>query len=243
MPRGSKRRLASQDLTYHVNAIHRLLNIVSESTAPVPSPPHSPQQSNHNLDDEPPPISPTVSEELLRPQKNYHPFLNACPCDEHGTFLPDGAPPQPRNTAAADDWTPFDDKVQFELANFLFRKVQMSSKNIDQLLEMWALSMMKHEDLGPFQDYKEIYETIEATTVVDAPWKCLQTEPLDPSPDAPVWAWEWYEVWYHDPDVVITNMLDNPDLDGVAMRSPDGSRKGRNQHQMEGEKPCHIVTP
>ncbi|KAJ7803304.1 hypothetical protein B0H13DRAFT_2244639 [Mycena leptocephala] len=225
MPRGNKCLLASQDripcpwpgspewlksfggVTYHVNAIHRPSNIVSESTPPVPSPPLSPQQSNHNSDDEPHPISPTVSEEPLRPQKNYHPFLN------------DGAPPQPRNTAAADDWMPFDDKVQFEVADFLFRKVQMSSKNIDQLLEMWALSM-KHEDLGPFQDYKEIYETIDATTVGNTPWKCLQTEPLDPSPDTPAWARERYDVWYRDPDVVITNMLDNPDLDGAFDTTP-----------------------
>jgi hypothetical protein len=96
----------------------------------------------------------------------------------------------------------------------------MLSKNIDQLLEMWAFSMMKHGDLGPFQDYKEIYETIDATTVGDAPWKCLQTEPLDPSPDALAWARERYEVWYRDPDVVITNMIDNPDLNGAFDTTP-----------------------
>ncbi|KAJ6527460.1 hypothetical protein B0H19DRAFT_969690 [Mycena capillaripes] len=208
---GCPERLKShKGVTYHVNAIHRPSNVVPGIAPPIPFPPPSPGQSDHYSSDELPPISPTISEAPPRAQKHYHPFLNARPCDEKGTFLPDGAPPRPRNTAAADDWAPYDDKVQFELADFLFRKVQMSSKNIDQLLEMWALSMMKHGDLGPFQDYKEIYDTIDATTVGDAPWKCFQTEPLNFSADAPAWARERYEVWYRDPDVVITNMLDNP---------------------------------
>ncbi|KAF8174181.1 hypothetical protein K438DRAFT_2049994 [Mycena galopus ATCC 62051] len=79
---------------------------------------------------------------------------------------------------------------------------------------MWALSLMKHDDLSPFHDYKSLYETINATAVGDMPWKCFQTEPLNPAADAPAWARQQYEVWYCDPDVVIANMLDNPDLNG-----------------------------
>lgn len=96
----------------------------------------------------------------------------------------------------------------------------MSSKNIDHLLEMWALSTMKHDDLGPFHDYKHIYETIDATAAGDAPWKCFQTEPLDTGPNAPAWARQQYEVWYRDPDVVIANMLDNPDFNGAFDTTP-----------------------
>ncbi|KAJ7723744.1 hypothetical protein DFH07DRAFT_759380 [Mycena maculata] len=144
----------------------------------------------------------------------------ARPCDKNGNILPDGAPPAPRTTAEPDDWTPYEDQVRFELSDFLFRKVQMSAKNIDNLLEMWALSMMKHEDLGPFHDYKHIYETIDATSVGDAPWKCFQTEPLNVDASAPSWARQQYEVWYRDPDVVIANMLDNSDFDGAFDTTP-----------------------
>ncbi|KAJ7144655.1 hypothetical protein C8R44DRAFT_916737 [Mycena epipterygia] len=70
-----------------------------------------------------------------------------------------------------DDWSPYEDSVQFNIADFLFRKVQMSSKNIDYLLEQWALSLAKHEDLGPFQNYQHLYETIDATKLGDAPWQ------------------------------------------------------------------------
>ncbi|KAF7366229.1 C2H2-type domain-containing protein [Mycena venus] len=221
---GCPKRLKSQaGVTNHVNTAHRHSNSVAGLVPPPLSPSESPEPEDDysgDLPPTPPRNSPEPEPELPRPQKNYHPFLNARPCDKDGVFLPDGAPPSPRTTSATDDWAPYDDKVQFELADFLFRKVQMSSKNIDQLLEMWALSMMKHDDLGPFHDYKDIYETIDATTVGDAPWKCLRTEPFNTAPDAPAWARQEYEIWYRDPDVVIANMLDNPDLDGAFDTTP-----------------------
>ncbi|KAJ6574091.1 hypothetical protein B0H19DRAFT_1341063 [Mycena capillaripes] len=238
MPRGRKRRVAGEPklpcpwpgcperfkshggVTYHVNSVHRISNTVTVIAPLNPSPSLTPEPgSNYDYDDgdlppTPPNHSPEPEAQLPpRPKKNYHPFLNARPCDENREFLPDGAPPPPRTAAAMDDWTPYDDQVQFELADFLFRKVQMSSKNIDQLLEMWALSMMKHEDLGPFQDYKHIYDTIDATS-------CFQKEPFNPAPDAPAWARQQYEIWYRDPDVVIANMLDNPDFDGAFDTTP-----------------------
>jgi len=101
------------------------------------------------------------------------------------------------------------------VADFLFRKVQMSSKNIDYLLNLWALSLMKHEDLGPFESYQHLYETIDSTKLGDAPWQCFETEPLALGTDAPSWARQTYEVWYRDPEAVIANMLDNPDFDGA----------------------------
>ncbi|KAJ6463659.1 hypothetical protein DFH09DRAFT_1267437 [Mycena vulgaris] len=208
---GCPKRLKSQaGVTNHVNSTHRHSNSLAGAASPL-SPSNSPEPGA-DYGAEPLPTSPGLSPEpeleLPHPKKNYHPFLNARPCDKDGAFLPDGAPPSPRTASAKDDWVPYDDQVQ------------MSSKNIDQLLEMWALSMMKHDDLGPFHDYKDLYETIDTTTVGDAPWKCLQTEPFNPAPDAPAWARQRYEVWYRDPDVVIANMLDNPDLDGAFDTTP-----------------------
>ncbi|KAJ7710163.1 hypothetical protein B0H14DRAFT_3641076 [Mycena olivaceomarginata] len=131
-------------------------------------------------------------------QKKYHLFLNGRPCNEAGEFLPDGTPPPPRTTAADDDWSPYEDSVQFNIADFLFHRVQMSTKNIHYLLEQWALSLMKHGDLGPFENYQHLYETIDATKLGDAPW----------------------QFGYRDPEVVISNMLDNPDFDGAFDTAP-----------------------
>ncbi|KAJ6604084.1 hypothetical protein B0H10DRAFT_2314283 [Mycena sp. CBHHK59/15] len=249
MPRGTKRAPAGsaqiccpfpgcpkivksrKGLTYHVASTHQNPNVVPRAAGgtvgaghPSPSPPASPQSQMGDWEDpvpNNPPTPPSPPPDLPpRSQKNYHPFLNGRPCDENGAFLPDGTPPPPRTTAPTDDWSPYEDSVQFNVADFLFRKVQMSSKNIDYLLELWALSLMKHEDLGPFQSYEDLYKTIDATKLGDAPWQCFQTEPLAVGDDAPAWARQSYEIWYRDPDEVIANMLDNPDFDGAFDTAP-----------------------
>lgn len=75
--------------------------------------------------------------------------------------------------------------------------------------------MAKHDDLGPFASYDHMYATIDATRLGDAPWKCLSTGFRgDISGNPPTWKLDEYEVWYRDPDVVIRNMLDNPDFNG-----------------------------
>ncbi|KAJ7715857.1 hypothetical protein B0H14DRAFT_3098876 [Mycena olivaceomarginata] len=168
----------------------------------APSSPCSDRDSNHSESFTPPP-QPSPSPHLgPQSQKNYHPFLNGRLCNED------------------DDWSLYEDSVQFNIADFLFHRVQMSTKNIDYLLEQWALSLMKHGDLGPFENYQHLYETIDATKLGDAPWQCFQTEPLATGEDAPVWAHQSYEIWYRDPEVVISNMLDNPDFDGAFDTAP-----------------------
>lgn len=91
----------------------------------------------------------------------------------------------------------------------------MSARNINTILELWALSLMKHDDVGPFDTYQQIYEAIDETKLGDAPWKCLKVEPLDTTPDSPAWKKAECEVWYRDPDTVLTNILSNPDFDGA----------------------------
>ncbi|KAJ6563088.1 hypothetical protein DFH09DRAFT_1247611 [Mycena vulgaris] len=208
-------------LTYHVRSTHENPNALG-GTHPHLAPSAPPQDVDYalaNSPSPPPPASPPP-DPPPRSTKNYHPFSNGRPCDEHGVFLLEGTPPPPRTAAAKDDWSPYEDSVQFNVADFLFRKVQMSSKNIHYLLELWAMSLMKHDDLGPFQNYAQLYETIDATKHGDAPWKCFQTEPLAVGEDVPAWARQSYEVWYRDPDVVIANMLDNPNFNGTFDTAP-----------------------
>jgi hypothetical protein len=124
-------------------------------------------------------------------------------------------PPPPRTDATPDDWTPYESELQFRTADFLYWRVEMSAGNIDQLMEMWALSMAKHNDLGPFQSYEHMYNVIDDTRLGDTPWKCFTAGFAgDVGPDAPSWQQAEYEVWFRDPEVVISNMLNNPDFDG-----------------------------
>lgn len=153
------------------------------------------------------------------------------PCDENGHYLPKGSPPPPRPAQAADGWTPFADRIQFKLADFLYRQEEMSQGNINHLLKLWALSLMQRGSLGSFDSYKHIYDTIDAieegnyfilsrsclTHVQrnpdDAPWKCFRAlfdEPI--KENAPNWKKHEYDVWYRDPEVVARNMRANPDF-------------------------------
>ncbi|KAJ6612468.1 hypothetical protein B0H10DRAFT_2052194 [Mycena sp. CBHHK59/15] len=192
-------------LTYHVQSYHQNANAVGVGA------------HTHNFTSSPPPLSPrdgAYGDLTNAPSPPLSPPRmprRGRPCDETGAFLPDGAPPPPRTTAPNDDWSPYEDSVQFNVADFLFRKVQMSSKNIDYLLELWAMSVMKHDDLGPFQNYTHLYETIDATKQGDAPWHWRGCPCLGPP---------MYEVWYRDPDEIIANMLNNPDFDGAFDTTP-----------------------
>ncbi len=134
------------------------------------------------------------------------------PCDEHGTYLQPGTPP-PLQPLPENLFDPFDDEVQFRLADFLFRKVEMSQGNIDELLELWALSQRDHDTFGPFSDHDELHSRIDTIKLGDAPWKCMGCEvPSDVPANAASWQREEYQIWYRDPDTVIGNMLANTDF-------------------------------
>jgi hypothetical protein len=105
--------------------------------------------------------------------------------------------------------------VQFRLADLLFRRAQLSATNIDALFELWTMSMAEFDDdaAAPFQSCQEMLKTIDSSKLGDIPWQCLVTgfsEEVDW--DAPEWMRTSYEVWYRDPESVVSLMLDNPDF-------------------------------
>ena len=246
--------------TNHVRTAHENTNYVhgssesdrssSESLSNVAN-----NEDQYYLDDSvntpPPQVTPPPQPLPQGPRKIYHPHLTgwseyfSCilllllisvilgsPCDEHGLPLPPETPPPPRVDADHNDWSPYEDEIQFRAADFLFRKDEMSVPNIDYLMELWAMSMAKHDDLGPFDSYDHLYATIDATKLGDAPWKCFSATFSGPlGPDAPSWKLASYQVWYRDPDVVIRNLLDNPDFNGQFDYAPyvqldkDGNRR------------------
>ncbi|KAF7292216.1 C2H2-type domain-containing protein [Mycena indigotica] len=221
-------------LTRHVRAYHdNPTEIAGPSTMPFdnPSPSNGSSSQPSPLRDSPMPAwephsstPPASVAEGNGPENHwrriYHPFLTGRPCDENGVYLPAGEPPQPRHDLALDEWDPYEDLVQFRLADFAFRKAQISGSNIDELLEIWALDKLKSDEPAPFANADHLYETIDATTLGDAPWKCLVTDPVSTAADAPEWARRSYEIWYRDPKVVVKNLLDNPDFNGLFDYAP-----------------------
>ena len=93
----------------------------------------------------------------------------------------------------------------------------MSSSNITELLEYWSLSAAKDDTSAPYDSCRTLYTTIDAIQYGDAPWQCMSAfgAPLASDDDfehAASWKTQEYNIWYRDPDVVIRNLLDNPDF-------------------------------
>ena len=129
--------------------------------------------------------------------------------------MPPGAPPPARDTPQPGDWTPFDTKAQFEIADLLYRRAEASASNIDSLFEIWAQSVHEFDAFAPFKDHNDMYTTINSSVLRDVPWQCMVTKvPEDVDERAASWMRTSYEVWYRDPEIVVSNMLSNADFDG-----------------------------
>lgn len=76
----------------------------------------------------------------------------AMPCDSEGNYLPEGSLPPPKHIDP-NNWSPYRDTLQFQCADFLYHKVEMSQPDIDFLMEMWAFSKPQEGDIGPLELY------------------------------------------------------------------------------------------
>ncbi|KAI0632415.1 hypothetical protein C8Q77DRAFT_1218797 [Trametes polyzona] len=127
-----------------------------------------------------------------------HPHLTAAP------------PPLPPSTNTYD---PFQSRPQFELADFLFRKEQMSGAKISELMQLWAATLPPDQD-PPFADDKHMYDTIDSIPLADMPWQAFVVTYVGPRPDGDVPSWmdREYTVWYRCPRRVLHAQLGNPDF-------------------------------
>lgn len=138
------------------------------------------------------------------------------PCDSLGKFLPVGAPPAPREQRAPNDWAPFHNRLQFELADFLYTRNQMPAKQIDTLLDIWAESLRDAGGRPLFAAHNDLYTTIDSITLGDVKWQSFAvkyTSMPDDGEQVP-WMEDTYDVWFRCPLRTIHNMLANPELKG-----------------------------
>ena len=92
----------------------------------------------------------------------------------------------------------------------------MSGQDIDVLMEIWALDKGKHNKTSPFESIEHMYKVINATKVRDAPWKCCtRSYEGEVSKNSASSKHDEYQVWYCNTDMVIHNLLDNPDFNGL----------------------------
>lgn len=133
------------------------------------------------------------------------------PCDMNGDDLPAGEAPPPRTVLDDDDFSPYEDRATFEIADFLYRRNQMPGTHIDDLMALWAA---KEDSEPPFASTDHLYQTIDSTTLSDAPWESFSVKYQGPEPaeGAAPWMSQEFDVWCRNTRTVIRNQLDNPDF-------------------------------
>ncbi|OCH85615.1 hypothetical protein OBBRIDRAFT_858456, partial [Obba rivulosa] len=141
----------------------------------------------------------------------------ARPCDASGNFLPEGTPPFPSLACTKNDWSSFNDRIQFETVEFIFTHNQMSAGHFKTLNALWMAILAKHHDRPPFKNIKSLYKIVDSIPLGDAPWwemTCSYTEVEQAMGLLPKWETDKHHVWYRDPRAVVRNLLSNPDFDG-----------------------------
>ncbi|KAI5980694.1 hypothetical protein EDD15DRAFT_2392728 [Pisolithus albus] len=126
--------------------------------------------------------------------RNYHPGLTGQPCNAEGDFLPNGAQPEPRQPRSPDDWSPYNSRLEFELADFTYTCSQMSAVSLNVLLELWAASLIEAGGGPIFSSCREMYQAIDNTDVGDVKWQSFT------------------DIWFRDPRKVVQNMLGNSEF-------------------------------
>ncbi|PSS31904.1 hypothetical protein PHLCEN_2v2328 [Hermanssonia centrifuga] len=207
-----------------------------------------PAQQQHDLERQPSPLDdieivPTTQDPDLELviYHNTHKLLNGRPCDSSGKFLADPeAPPPPRTERPQSDWTPYNSRLEFETAEFLFQRVKMGQGNVDMLLELWAASLVQYNGRPPFASVKDMLSIIDSTPLGDAPWVTRKAQYNGPLPqDPPPWITAHYEICFRNTLVCAHNMISNPDFadefDVAPYREYDGRLERRYTNLMSGD--------
>ncbi len=158
---------------------------------------------------------------------------SARPCDKDGNFIEDGTEPA-EDPPRRDDWSPFSSRVEFELAELLFLKAEMSQNDMKELFQLWHAANL---DAGfdtppPFRNHKDLLQTIDSIEVGDVPWQCVTIRYSgEIPPDPPKWMTVEYKFYFRDLGRITEYMMANTSFHGQFDYVPyrefavDGSRR------------------
>ncbi|THH14956.1 hypothetical protein EUX98_g9537, partial [Antrodiella citrinella] len=173
-------------------------------------------------------------------RRTMHTYINGCITNATGNHIPPNSPP-PTTAQPPDDWTPYDSRLDFEMAEFLFKKTQLSRSNVDWLMDAFTAFGYANGTPPPFTDTKDMQGTIDSTPLGDAPWYSFAAQYTGPQPEhnVPAWMNASYDVWCRDPRTLIRNMLANPDFkdefDAAPYREYDGDDIRQYSNLMSGD--------
>ncbi|KAH7903059.1 hypothetical protein BJ138DRAFT_966385, partial [Hygrophoropsis aurantiaca] len=129
-----------------------------------------------------------------------------------GTFLPENTPPLPTENLPT-NWAPYRNRAEFETAELLYKRIQMSEGNMNLLFDLWAATLIKHGDKPPFTNHADLLAVIDSTPLGDVQWQGFSVEYQGERPEGvvPSWMDGSYDVWFRDPHEVVRRMLSNPE--------------------------------
>lgn len=93
----------------------------------------------------------------------------------------------------------------------------MPAAQIKTLLDLWSATLLKHDEGAPFEDAKDLYDTIDSIPLGDVAWETFSITYNGERPqrgDVPDWMNAKFDVWFRDPRTLIHNLISNPDFDG-----------------------------
>ncbi|KAI6000960.1 hypothetical protein F5J12DRAFT_894591 [Pisolithus orientalis] len=125
---------------------------------------------------------------------SYHPILDGTSCDRNRQYLPLNSLPTLRPRQLPDDFSPYETLKINELPGII--------------------ATLYNED-PPFSSHKHLYSTIDVMIHGDVPRKSFSVKYSGAIPDnPPSWMMAEYDVWFHDPKIVLEHQLANPNFDG-----------------------------
>lgn len=138
------------------------------------------------------------------------------------------------------DWFPFRNRIAFETADFLFKRRKMSIADINFLFRLWGATLAPYNDVPPFVDHRELYDTIDMIPVGGVPWQSASLSYDGPLPDdAPTWMENEFIIWFQDPHLLVKNMIANPDFlnnfDYAPLRQYDSTGSRCYENFMSGD--------
>ena len=164
------------------------------------------------------------------------------PCDKDGNPLSDaGSTKQPTPVRPPDDWTPFENRSSFQLAELFYKDDQASATKIDKYLHIMSDVMADLSGQPPFSNHKDVYETIDAIPIGGVPWQSFTFTYDGPKPtaDVPNWMDADYTIWFRDPHKLFLEMIKNPDfvdfIDYTPYRQYDKGGNRQYENFMSGD--------
>jgi len=104
-------------------------------------------------------------------------------------------------------------------------------------MHIWALyeSQQEHPNpQPPFANHKDLYSTIDAIELGDIPWQSFTISYSGDLPEgdqAPPWMTAEYEIWFRDPERMLSQQISDPSVAGEIDYAPkrlfglDGERQ------------------